>query len=135
MCFIKKPIIRREVSISELYGILNEALDGDGEIYLSDNNFWLCDISDIDRFLKQDKTNRNKYREEVYDCDDFAKRLYGQFAIPEWSHLAFGLIWTAKHAMNICVDTNGDVWYIEPQNDKRRSELKERYGEFRFVII
>lgn len=114
-----------DISASLVRKILREVLGPTGYIHLPDYNLWLCDLEDIETFLDWDETNHFKYASEIYDCDDFAKRLYGQFAVPGWSHFAFGLIWTTKHAMNIMIDTNRDVWAIEPQTDKRRSALIE----------
>jgi len=60
------------------------------------------------------------YVPELYDCDDFAFRLWGQInSLPEWAGLSLGIIWFSEpaHAMNIFVDIDGTVWLIEPQND------------------
>ena len=72
--------------------VLRTTLGSEGDIYLADHNFWLCELEDIERFFDWDETNHHNYVAEEYDCDDFAKRLWGQFAIPGWSHFAFGLV-------------------------------------------
>ena len=120
---------RLEISGSDLRSVLRDALGSEGKIYLADHNFWLCELDDIERFLDWDETNHHTYSAEEYDCDDFAKRLVGQFAVPGWSHFALGLVWTDVHAMNIMVDTNRDVWFVEPQTDARRSDLQSWQGE------
>lgn len=125
-----------DITGSDLRGVLQTALGSEGDIYLADRNFWLCELEDIEQFLDWDETNHHNYTTEEYDCDDFAKRLCGQFAIPGWSHFAFGLVWTDVHAMNILVDTNRDVWFIEPQSDARRSDLLPWQGNvLRWLVI
>jgi hypothetical protein len=94
-----------DITGGELRGLLQTALGSEGDIYLADHNFLLCELEDIERFFDWDETDHRNYVTEEYDCDDFPKRLWGgQFAIPEWSHFAFGLVWTDVHAMNILVD-------------------------------
>ena len=127
---------RLEISGSDLHSVLRDALGSEGEIYLADHNFWLCELDDIERFLDWDETNHHTYSAEEYDCDDFAKRLVGQFAVPGWSHFALGLVWTDVHAMNIMVDTNRDVWFVEPQTDARRSDLQSWQGaHLRWLVV
>jgi len=125
-----------EITGNDLRGVLRTALGSEGDMYLADHNFWLCELEDIERFLDCDETNHHNYVAEEYDCDDFAKRLWGQFAIPGWSHFAVGLVWTDVHAMNVLVDTNRDVWLIEPQTDARRSSLLSWQGNvLRWLVI
>jgi hypothetical protein len=127
---------RLEIAGNELREVLRTALGSEGDIYLADHNFWLCELEDIERFLDWDETSHHNYAAEEYDCDDFAKRLWGQLAIPGWSHFAFGLVWTDVHAMNILVDTNRDVWFIEPQTDARRSSLLSWQGNvLRWLVV
>jgi len=106
------------------------------DIFLSDRNFKLCAYDDIAWFLAQDQTNKLEYVAEKYDCDDFAYRLMGQFSVPGWSDLAFGLVWTEKHAMNIIVAEDKKIFFIEPQSDKLEKELKLWQGtNVRCVMI
>ena len=124
-----------EITIVALRIILRQAIGPAGEIYLADKAFRLCSLEDIERVLDWDETNHHKYVAEKYDCDDYTKRLVGQFAVPGWANLALGIIWTATHAMVVMVDVNRDVWYIEPQDDSRRSDLLDWHGAMRFVVI
>ena len=131
----KAPEHRREIGAGALRRIIRASFPK-GDIHLSDNSFYLPDLEDIEKFLDQDETNRYEYKSEIFDCDDSAKRLYGQFAIPGWSHFAFGLMWSNIHAMCIVVDQNEDLWIVEPQNDNVRSNLEEWQGsEMRFIVI
>ena len=130
-----QPIIRREIDFWELLKLLKEKFP-DAEIYISDSVESLCDIEDIETFLERDETNRQKYLAEKFDCDDFAYRLMGQFSVPGWSELAFGIVWTDVHAMNIVVDANLDLWFIEPQNDTVQSSLEAWQGQkIRFIAM
>ena len=87
------------------------------DIFLSDTVYRLCDTADMEEFLAEDRTDVYKYRKESYDCDDFAYRLMGQLSVPGWADLAFGIVWTDQHALNVFVDEDKEVWFIEPQSD------------------
>jgi hypothetical protein len=97
-------------------------------IFLSDRDYILCKLADIEIFLKQDKTDKHMFRREYYDCDDFAYRLMGQFSIPSWASLAFGFLWTDKHAMNCFVNEQRKLKIIEPQTDMIFEGLKPQHG-------
>ncbi len=130
------PVVRGEISIDELWALLNQKFPG-AQLFISDYTQFLCDIEDINAFLSQDETNRILYTGELgFDCDDFAYRLQGQFSTPEWAKIAIGIIWTDTHALNICIDANRDIWLIEPQSDKVQSNLESWQGtNVRFVMI
>lgn len=86
-------------------------------------------------FLWIDKTNGKEYEEEVWDCDDFARDLYcrakNHFAEKRGLNAAFGLVWTSEHAFNFFVDTNREVFFIEPQTDAFASLINKP----RFMLI
>ena len=115
-----KPIIRREVAMSELTDLVKSLFPG-AHYHISDRAKFLCDLEDVETFLKADGTNKMGYIAEERDCDDFAFRLKGQFSVPGWSHIALGIIWDRAHAFNFVVDANMEFWCIEPQTD----ELKD----------
>lgn len=105
-----------------------------GALYLSDRQYKLVAKSEIKRFLAQDKTDLLNYVSEYFDCDDFAYRLMGQFSMPGWAELAFGIAWgnfPKPHAINLFVDGNKKVWFIEPQND----EIKEKGEDWEVWLI
>ena len=136
---LPNPIERRTVNGAELYQIIRDRFP-EGDIHLSDPYseavYGLCDIEDIEAFLDVDETNHYQYVQHKFDCDNFARLLWGQFGIPEWAHFAVGLFWSDVHAMVICVDANEDVWLIEPQTDERRSDLLAWQGtKMRFTVI
>jgi len=142
---VKSPIVlpapRRVVTGIELFNAVKlEAPLGTviniHNLLLADTRKMLCDIADIEAFLKVDKTNHIKFVDQDYDCDDFAFRLKGQFSVPVWSKYAIGLVWTDTHALLCFVDVNLDFWWIEPQSDSVTSKLEPWQGQnIRFIII
>lgn len=143
MCFpyslekkLPKPKSTQEIGYAELANILRQRFPDEGEIYLSDRKYKLCNIEDIRVFCRLDTSNQEKYVSEWYDCDDFAYRLMGQLSIPDWSSLAFGIVWTDKHAMNVFVDEGKTVLFLEPQSDAIETQLADWQGtHLRFVMM
>ena len=150
MCFFKKekvvepetikPTGTTEIDMTEVYRILEAKfpkLEHLGrKFYLSDKKHYLLSAGDdIALFLAQDQTNKIDYVGDIYDCDDFAYRLMGQFSIPDWSSLCFGIVWTTAHALNCVIDEDKKLWFIEPQTDELMRELEPWMGKVRFVII
>lgn len=130
-----KPTSIRVIDLAGLYYLLRKKFP-EGQIYLSDRTYLLCNPQDIRKFLEQDATNKVKYVPEGYDCDDFSYRLMGQFSIEDWANLAFGIVWTDKHALNCFVTETDRVFFIEPQTDEILEDLKDWMGEkIRFVIM
>jgi hypothetical protein len=140
--FCKKPIPEkiqptstRVINYEGLYDTLKDKFP-EAKIYLSDNMYLLCNTADISKFLQQDATNKYKYDSDTFDCDDFSYRLMGQFSIPNWSYLAFGIVWTNRHALNCCVDEDLNFWFVEPQSDTLQTDLKDWQGaSIRFIIM
>lgn len=131
-----KPETRIQVDGNYIFNILNAVKPAATHIYISDYQYWLCSQSDIKTFLNQDATNKEKYVAEEHDCDDFSYRLMGQLSIPAWSGVAFGIVWTDKHALNCFIDEAGKLWFIEPQSDALREKLEEWQGtEILFILM
>jgi len=108
----------------------------DDRIFLSDFEYLLCDLDDIDTLLAQDATNKAEYIREKHDCDDFSYRLMGQFSVMPWSQLAFGIVWTDKHALNCLIDDDAQFWFVEPQTDKLTRKLEDWQGtKIRVVMM
>ena len=131
---------RREIGSSALRRIIRASFP-QGDIHLGDGYFFLPSLEDVELFLDKDETDKYKYiRDEPgvfsYDCNKSAARLYGQFMVPGWADFTFGLMWTGTHALNMFVDQNEDLWVVEPQNDKIRSNLEAWQGSsMRFVVV
>ncbi len=124
---LPQPILRRTITGSELETVIREVFP-DGVIYLSFYEFNLCDIADIEAVLDVDETNHMKYGGK-FTCSQFAKRVWAVFATPEWAGYAIALLWTDIHALLFCIDANFDLWIIESQTDKRRSNLESWQGQ------
>ena len=76
------------------------------------------------------------YVTEERDCDDFSYRLMGQLSVPDWSGIAFGIVWTNLHALNCMIDENGKFWFIEPQTGRLQSKLEAWQGtEILFILL
>ena len=131
-----KPTTRKQVDGSYIFGILNAVIPSATHIYLSDSLYWLCSEDDIKTFLDLDATNKEKYVAESFDCDDFSYRLMGQLSTPEWSGIAFGIVWTNAHALNCFIDDTGKFLYVEPQSGKLQEKLEPWQGtEILFILL
>ena len=128
------PVVTASIDIAELKKLLRDKFPN-SVVYLSDKEYNLAAYDDIALFLAQDETNKMGYVDQERDCDDFAYRLLGQFSVPGWSHLTFGMVWTYNHAFNIVVTTDKEILFVEPQTDELLSDLKEEWGLMRFIII
>lgn len=118
-----KSMDYHRIEDTALETIIREELPGVNDILIMDRYFLTTNLGNIQWFLDHDDTDKYEYIPEVYDCDNFAIRLYGQFNIPYWSAVPVGFIIIQMpkgtyHAMNIFVDENGEVYIIEPQNDQ-----------------
>lgn len=129
-----EPKSFQEIRCGQLVDELS-ALHPRAQLFMSDKVYLKCCLEDIKAFLAQDKTNKQKYKVEAYDCDDFAYRLMGQFSIPKWSDLAFGICWTDLHAMNCFIDSEGRFKFVEPQKDTIQDELEPWQGTFVRLIM
>lgn len=125
MCFFRKVVEPERIKPTSTEwaenGLIEKIIRAkfpDCELYLSDHEYLLCSYDDIALFLAQDETNKMDYLSDELDCDDFSYRLMGQFSIPDWSALAFGIIWTEGHAFNCCISEDRELLFIEPQTDE-----------------
>ena len=73
-------------------------------------------------FLVFDGTNNKEWKEDIWDCDNFAiqfmaaaQRYFAQRGL----NAAVGIIWAKKHAFNWYLNTNMEIHYVEPQTDAK----------------
>lgn len=133
---ISMPTVRKQVSGSYIYTILNAVVPSATHIYISDNQYWLCSEADIENFLSMDATNKDQFINEEHDCDDFSYRLMGQLSTQEWSGIAFGIVWTNLHALNCFISDTGTFYFIEPQTDELQNKLEAWQGsEILFILM
>jgi len=117
-----KAQIIRKVDSGTISRLLNKL--GASSPHISDSEFGLITKEDLELFLGKDLINAKKYIPETYDCDDFSFELSG--AVTRWMpSIPFGIVWvhwyedrTYKgHALNIFIDNELGVWFVEPQTD------------------
>lgn len=105
-----KNVIRNEIRCSRRY------------INISDKHLDPISDKDMGAFLTYNNTEKSKYRDEIWDCNNFALQLAAaaqRYFAPKGINCAVGIIWTNKHAFNISVNTEFKVRLWEPQTDKR----------------
>ena len=119
-CEIPAPKKKIKTSLTEVRTLLKNQLPETkkAKFYMSDCDYWLIEKEEMERFLREEKSNLFKYMKERYDCDDFSFRLMGMVSAPGWSDIAFFIVWGDGHAYNAFVDDRKKVYIIEPQNDR-----------------
>ena len=102
-------------------------------IYIPDKHMDLVDDADAQEFLKQDLTNRETYVIERFDCDDYGRNVYNNarnYGLNvKKKNWCWAEIWTANHALNLYVNQDMKVVFIECQTDEKTSI----YSRARFV--
>ena len=110
--------------INELY---NVTLDNE-IIHSMDNTYYAIKKNDMKDILEMDKTDRNSYKKESFDCDEFGFVLMANIMklgkqCKYKYRLAFGIITgfnsktSKRHLMNFFIDDTYTFWCIEPQKD------------------
>ena len=117
-----KPFGVESRSITEISSLLLSELP-DCSFRFLDSRYRVVPFGEYVRFVNWDKSDSNIYVPEDLDCDNFAISLWGSLkGTPRWSGLALGYceVETSSgglHAVNIFVDVDGVVFFVEPQND------------------
>lgn len=120
---ITPPKTTEKIYWGEVFNIIQFGLDIDSsKIEVKDTYFKLAPLLEYRRMIEYSTVDKRLYVNEFYDCEDFAYALKGEFSIPKWAALPFGMVYLYKdgvyHAMNIFIDSNRQIWIVEPQNDK-----------------
>lgn len=112
---------------TQLDGRLKTTMGDECRIYLADEHYWLTPLHDVVDHIKRSKIYEIKYRSEIMDCDDFAQLLAAEFIKSQWINRkratphAFGQVWGevpgGGHAINIMVNEDGAVRFVEPQSE------------------
>jgi len=102
--------------------ILKKAGINKENIYISDGWYKFLPQNLLKNFLEYNLYTDKKYIKEIYDCDNFSFSLMGM-ASHILNGFAFGIIWVTrkdrtKHALNFFIDEDGELFYIEPQNNE-----------------
>jgi len=120
--------ISGKISGNDLYLLLS-ARFGEASIYIPDLTFNLASVNEVSKIIEWSKSKYQKFIAEDFDCDDFAWLLMGAVSIYPWSSLPFGTIWTNAHAMNIFIDDQKHIWFVEPQTWMIKDALESWQGE------
>lgn len=128
---------REEIDVDTLEKTIREALGEECILFLVDRKYKIPTLESVKKFLEEDKTDLYKYVPEWLDCDDFSFRLMGQFSIPGWSDITFGIGTSIFHAYNIVVADNEGlkVYLIEPQTDKIILAKETQSQEYRTIFV
>ena len=129
-----QPVLRAEITMPDLWKMLTR-LFPEASIFMARDTYDLCNLADIEEFLRLDDTNRRTYNLRRYRCSDFAFRLQGQLTVPGYSGLAKGIFWSELHALTWFIDQNLDFWFIEPQTDNIKANLETWQGVTCRLII
>ena len=142
MCFFKKkvvlgktpPVSSKEISTTDKQTLLSNIFPAIPQ-FITYSHI-LAHYDDIALFLAQDQTNKIPYVFPDYVCSHFAFRLMGEFSIPLWSEITFGIVWTNKHALNCILTDDLEFYFVEPQTDEIYKILPPEYGtSIRFIMI
>ena len=104
-------------------------------VYIPDKHMDLVDDADAKEFLEQDLTDRETYVLERFDCDDFARNVYNHarnYGLKvKKKNWCWAEIWIAKHALNLYVNQDMKVVFIECQTDEKTSiHSRARFVKF-----
>lgn len=105
---------------------LGQVFDKNIQIHLSDGNYHLPSVPEVNEILNDDDLNLTKYVSELMDCDDYALLLKAEFVVRQNMYrkenpYCFGEVWgefPTPHAINLFIDNNHQVWFVEPQTDE-----------------
>jgi len=136
---ISKPKTTEKVKAEEIEKRIKERLKDNSIIFLlMDEWYRLPTLESVKEFLRKDKTDLMKYKPTILDCDDFALRLLGNFQIPGWSDIAFGLLIgrhrQGPHAANILL-TKDEIFYVEPQTDRIEPLSKKIWPKVWVIVM
>ena len=90
--------------------------------FITDSAYKTVGYLDIEPMFQANTGKFMKYRENEYDCDDFARTasatlhiLFGNVAVGE---AAVALDSGGNHMLNFVVTRDGEIVYVEPQTNK-----------------
>lgn len=110
---------------TQLDGKLRTTMGDECQLHLADERYWLTPLKDVMDHIERSKVFELSYSDEVFDCDDFATLLHARMIESHWINgkrmlpHAFGEVWGVTpeggHAINIMVNSDGAVRFVEPQ--------------------
>lgn len=119
---IPKPKGKKKIlDVDSVEKLLRDAFGEKCILFLVDQKYRIPTLESFKKFLQKDKTDLYKYLGDFYDCDDYSFRLMGNFSVPGWADITFGIATSMVHAYNCLIaeeDTEAKVFLVEPQTDK-----------------
>ena len=115
------PTAVTKINCSRMLTLINGRFNLSGvQVHTMDRNYSLTTKIEMERFLSRDLEiyGQFEYVTEVYDCDDFALRTYGELSIPGWSDLAVGILVfetdsNTSHMTLLFFDIDEKIWMID----------------------
>lgn len=94
-----------------------------GARLIVDDCYQIVPVSELERFLAEDKTDQMPENGDCLDTDDYVFRLLGQMSVPGWSGVPFGFVYTKEfpYFYNIFVTKEEGklvVYKVSPKTDK-----------------
>ena len=98
-------------------------------IRYGDGTYYLPTLAEMRHLLSTSQSDRRRWTAERFDCDDFSYVLKGEAAVHSYDSADFrfgmcvGIIWgdfdwvNGYHAINWFIDSNRNLYLIEPQTD------------------
>jgi hypothetical protein len=103
------------------------------QFHLADEEYWLTPLKDVTDLLERERVDLLEYRGDVHDCDDFAHVLATRMIESQWQNRkrlhphCFGEVWGVApgggHAINIMINDDGAVRFVEPQAEADRAVM------------
>jgi hypothetical protein len=123
------------INLREIYIMLKSICP---EVYISDTYFNITSQEEYSRFSNDTAVQYKKFVAESVDCDNFSFELMGYFSQGLLSY-AFGIVFSATHAFNICVTDKKEIFVVEPQTNKyiplEEAKLDTKYYPFRMICM
>ena len=117
-------------------------------IKLADGMYVCPSRKEVEKILFDSKVDEHIYQDGILDCDDYALLLHAYVIRKRYKDFqegkidkeqryprAFGQIWhrdpkIGGHAINLCITSDKEILFIEPQTDKIRKASKEAIIDF-----
>lgn len=100
--------------------------DNQSDIHIPDDDNKIYRKEDVMAYRGLKEILSIKYVKEEHDCDDFAAKLFGDFA---------GLVWTTLHSLNYFIAEDKTLYFIEPQTGILSRSLEGWQGnDFRLWV-
>ena len=108
-----QPKVLGSININEVRDLLK---NHSSNIQLSDVYYSLTSVDEAKKYSVETKVFAERWVVEKHDCDEFSFALMGYWN-KGLEQFCFGIAWSAGHAFNIMIDSNKQIWIVEPQTN------------------